>query len=121
MYTKLEIKQGDFGGYNVILHWLRDSDKKKGKTLVASGFNQASKAVDYARLACYNLVKLSPCYDFSESEKSALQDIRAEVANQYCAWESFVDNVINDSKGIAGLRDLINAGQKPQAIVNQYI
>lgn len=121
MYIKLEIKSGDFGGYNIVLHWLRDSDKKRGKTLVASGFNNTQKAIDYARLYCYELIKLAPAYDFTVEQKSKIQDIRAEVANQYCLWQSFIDNVINDSRGLAGLLGLIEQGKNTREIVNEYI
>ena len=121
MYTKLEIESGDFGGYNILLHWLRDSDKKRGKTLIASGFNNTQKAIDYARLYCYDLIKLSPEYDFSDEQKSKIEDIRAEVTNEYCAWQSFIDNVINDSRGLAGLLGLIEQGKNTREIVNEYI
>ena len=121
MFTKLEIKSGDFGSYNIILHWLRDSDKKRGKTLVASGFRNTQKAIDYARLYCYDLVKLAPDYDFTVEQKTKIQDIRAEVANQYCMWQSFIDNVINDSRGLAGFLGLIAQGASVREIVNEYI
>ena len=121
MYTKLEIKQGDFSGYNVIIHWIRESDKKHGKTLLASGFNKAQKAIDYARLKCYDLVKLSKDYDFSAEQKAKIQDIRAEVANACCSWDCFIDNVISYESGLAGLLDLINKNINTREIVNNYI
>lgn len=121
MYTKLTIKKSDFCGYNIFMDWIRDSDKKEGQDLIASGFSKYQDALDYARLKCYNCIKLVPEYDFSKKEKEALNNIRDEVANQYCSWDGFIDCVINSESGVAGLLNLINKDTKIQKIVNNYI
>lgn len=115
----LHIEEGNFGGYAIVNHW-KSKDNRKGKTLIASGFSRLQKAIDYARLYAFN-TDLKSDYKFTDYEKSILQDIDCEVCNQYCSWQGFVENVIEDSQGLSGLLQKINEKLPVNKIVNCYI
>lgn len=115
----IAIESGYWGGYNIVEKGKTPSGKNY-KQLVASGFSTLQKAVDYARLARYN-ANLSNDYAFTEQEKTTLQNINAAVANEFCSWLGFVENVCNDSQGLAGLLSMIHSNKTIQQIVNNYI
>ena len=106
-----EIEQGMFG-YNVI------HKGKFGSSLVASGFRDYNKARNYAWLLESDRETLG----LTEEEYSKLQDIQAEVCNNYCSWIGFVENVTESDNGLRGfLKEVKNPEATPRQIVNQYI
>lgn len=104
-----EVEQGMFG-YNII------QKGKFGNTLIASGFRDWNKARNYAWLLECDQETLG----LNKEEYSKLQDVQAEVCNNYCSWIGFVENVTEN-----GLRQFLeyikDKNMSAQEIVNQYI
>lgn len=117
---KITIKQGDFG-YNIFQEWIRKSDNFKGRTLIASGFRDLQKAIDYARLYFYDEESLKGQYAFDEDTKTKLSGIRAIVLENYCTWLGFIENVVSSIGGLNNLLDMIKQNKPTQHIVNCYI
>jgi hypothetical protein len=104
-----EIKQGMFG-YDVI------QKGKFGSSVVACGFRDWNKARNYAWL----LESDQKTLGLNDEEYIKLQNIQAEVCNQYCSWVGFVENVTEN-----GLRQFLeyikDKNMSAREIVNQYI
>ena len=115
----IKIEQGYWGGYNIIEQGKTPSGKKY-KQLIASGFSSIQKAIDYARLSHYN-TNLAPDYQFTEAQKTALQELNAEAANNYWSWLGFTEAVLAESGGLAGLLEKIDCGLPAKDILCDYI
>jgi len=109
-----------YGGYDVLNVISMGRGRKRRESVVASGFRDINKAVNYARLYAYD-TKLLKKYDFTKTQKERLSQIKDMVYQAYCDWIGFVENVINDSMGLSGLLQRIDSNMAVQDIVNCYI
>lgn len=112
----IKITHDDWGRIAIITQ----AKPRARKNIIASGFKTIQAAIDYARLKFYD-IDLKDDFAFTESQKTAIQNIAAEVCNQYCSWGLFVENICSYKNGLQEFLQMIAENKSPREIVNNYI